>query len=189
MPSLTNNPIFTATDVKYSMVAALNSDAYIQSILLNSAGQFAPFPAYAAIWPSGRTQTVVLPDDPQPGDIGGTENTRLVFTLATEGESDMTLGRESGGSALWSMTFAMILYRYEGETRTFAGKDAIEQMTSIARMAVMRQSQGATSGSGPKLWFASDFRRIGRDVSTYYTPKNCRMSVTYVELLSRIPYT
>lgn len=178
MPPLTASPPYTSLDVQDQMIAYLNADPQIRAIVRNSEDTFNP----------------VLDDDPKPGAITQGENTRLVFTLAAEGEEDATLGASNGGTADVINCYAVMLYVFDGPNRTPAGKRTIVRNTSIVRQALMRHRQGVAVLAGQttntQLWWISRFRKQGKDVTIYTTPAgSCRLSITLIELTSRIPFT
>lgn len=178
MPALTNNPIFTAVDVQAALIAKLNADPYVQSVLLDGTLPTAG-------------QNVVLDDDPNPRSVAFNEKTRCVLTLSTEAFEDATLGREGGGTADLIQTYTLVYYIYDGDNRVAEHKPLIITNTNILRMAIMRYSQGTGIPAGGtqqvQLWY--DIRFQQGVTTTYYTPKECRMSITLVQVRSRLPFT
>ena len=170
---LANSPYYTAVDIETQMIAYLQADAHIQAFLLNSVGAV----------------NTILDDDPKPELIDPTENTRLVFTLAQDGWSDATTGRESGGTVNVINQFAVLLYVYDGLNRNPVNARHLKQWTQELKMALYRYSQGQGTPAGAsgstQLWYSLDFPPL---TTKYVTPKNCRISATMVNLYSRIGF-
>lgn len=178
MPVLGNNPVFTAVDVVTQLQAYMDADAWIRANILKADNSYNP----------------TVRDDPSPGEISVIEKTRLVLTVSSEGLDDATMGGESGGTADFMTGVTAMVYYREGDNRSPAGKDAIMRITGIVRMALMRYRQGTgtpAGAAGPtQLWWTLRFRPNSKgDVTTYFTPKGARVSITQIDLVSRIPFT
>jgi hypothetical protein len=180
MPLL-DSPLFDALDVQDAMIAKLQADPYIQSFLINSA---TPTPAV----------NTIEDDDSTPGSVSAATNTRLVFTLAQDGWADATLGREMGGMVDITNTYAVMLYFSEGggPNRLSGVKRKLVKATQQLKMALMRYSQGtgvpAGGSQSVELWWTVEFANSGKGTSIYMTPQGCRLSITMVNIKSRMQF-
>ena len=163
---------FTVLDIQTALIAMLNADPDIQAIIVDNTNAFAP----------------VLSDDPTT--VSQVQNARLAVTLQAESTGDGTGGGSQGGKSESVFTFAVMTYLFDNQ-RDPVKKQQIIRMTAIVRQVLMHNALRTANGTlqQGQLWYGSFFRPVGGVVSSYFTTGGYRLSVTFLDIYSRMPFT